>query len=185
MQKLSRQQKGMKNYPGCKDLRVKWMLWWDISFKHAKQFFDRKSLKYLINTLYTLNNPLYHKYTENTRWVSSDIKRIRQGFENARWIARICWAIQHAFSSQVRALYQKTWTWYFIYQFTLQTSDYDLIMEFNVDPRSLMSFKKCNVTLTWYKQLQWDRQSLSGQCATMQLIWEVTDKICISRYIKQ
>ena len=35
----------------------------------------------------------------------------------------------------------------FIYQFTLHSGDYDLILDFHVDSTSLMSFKKCNVTL--------------------------------------
>ena len=50
--------------------------------------------------------------------------------------------------------YQKTQTWYSIYQFThyftLQTSDYDVIFDVCVDLASLAtSFKKCNVIMTW------------------------------------
>ena len=44
--------------------------------------------------------------------------------------------------------YQKTLTWYFIYQFILQTGNYDLIMDFYAISTSLVAFKKCNVTLT-------------------------------------
>ena len=36
-----------------------------------------------------------------------------------------------------------------VYKFTLQTSDYDIIIEISVDSMSLtMSFKKCNVMIT-------------------------------------
>ena len=50
--------------------------------------------------------------------------------------------------------YQKTGTWYSIYQFTsrftVQTSDYDVIIDFRVDSMSLTtSFKKCNIMMTW------------------------------------
>ena len=36
-----------------------------------------------------------------------------------------------------------------VYKFTLQTSDYDIIIEISVNSMSLtMSFKKCNVMMT-------------------------------------
>ena len=41
----------------------------------------------------------------------------------------------------------------------------------------MMSFKKCNVMYTWYRYMLGDRQHLSGQRATTQLIWEVTNKV--------
>ena len=43
---------------------------------------------------------LSHNYenTENDRRMSFDIKFTRQDFENACWITKLCWAIQHTFS---------------------------------------------------------------------------------------
>ena len=83
---------------------------------------------------------------ENTRWVSFDIKFTRQGFEDACW-HREAWEIydisslaerfnKHSQSLAWYTWYQKPQTWYSVYQFahclTLQTSDYDVIVDFCV-----------------------------------------------------
>ena len=79
--------------------------------------------------------------------------------------------------SQSRAWYQKTRTWYSIYQFThcstLQASDYDVIFEFCVDSASLAtSFKK----VQRHHDLNKRRTMFIRQRAAIQLIKEVTDK---------
>ena len=78
--------------------------------------------------------------------------------------------------------YQNTRTWYSIYHitswFTLQTSDNDIFIDFCVASMSMTtSYKKCNVIMTWWRHMPWDRLCLSGQRETMHLIWEVTDNI--------
>ena len=93
---------------------------------------------------------------ENTRWVSFDIKFTRQGFENACWHRETCWAIQQAFSkpSLVNLISKDANLVFYLSVYPLlnsfQTSDYDVIFYFCVDPVSLAtSFKKCNVIMTW------------------------------------
>ena len=67
------------------------------------------------------------EYIENYRGVSFDIKFTRQDFENA------CW---HRISLP---------SW-----FTLQTSEYDVMIDFCDDSASLATwFKTCNVIMTW------------------------------------
>ena len=58
----------------------------------------------------------------------------------------------------------------FIFQYALLSGGLDSMS-------LMMSFIKCNVMYTWHRYMLGDRQHLSGQCATMQLIWEVTDKV--------
>ena len=63
-----------------------------------------------------------------------DIKFTRQGFENACWHREACRAIQHAFSklSLVNVISKDANLIFSIYQFTnwftLETSDYDVII---------------------------------------------------------
>ena len=64
---------------------------------------------------------------------------------------------------------KKKQTWYFIYQFThcftRQTSNYDVIFYFCVNSVSLaMSFKKCNVIMTWWRHMPWDRHFYQATC---------------------
>ena len=87
--------------------------------------------------------------------MSFDIKFTRQGFENGCRIARLCRAIRHAFSKPclvnliskdvnlVLYLINQSTRW-----FTLQTREYDIIINFCVDSASLATlFKKCNVIM--------------------------------------
>ena len=73
---------------------------------------------------------------ENTRWVSLDIKFIRQGFENACWHREACRAIQHAFSkpSLVNLISKDANLVFYLSVYpllnTLQTSDYEVIFDF-------------------------------------------------------
>ena len=75
-----------------------------IGYKENKSYRIRRSVKDTNN--YNLsyqqgstdNDILKRRIENHTRWVSFDIKFTRQGFENACWIARLCLAIQHAFS---------------------------------------------------------------------------------------
>ena len=93
---------------------------------------------------------------ENTRWVSFDIKFTRQGFENAGWHRKACWAIQYAFTkpSLVNLISKDTNLVFYLSVYpllnTLQTRDYDIIFDFCVDSASLAtSFKKWNIIMTW------------------------------------
>ena len=125
-------------------------------------------------------------YTENTRWVSSDIQFTRQGFENVRWHHEACQVIQQAFSKpSLVNLISKEWTCYSIYQLThcwtlfkLAIITYFLFLCWKASLATL--FKKCNVSATssWPDKCNMprDRKRLLGYVETIQLILGVTDR---------
>ena len=127
--------------------------WHETYFETFFGWWGRENIKIL--SLRSLQRCYGRHYIKYTRWVSFDIKFTRQGFEKAFIHRKACRAIQHAFLKQsLLTWYQKTQTWYSIYQFTyrftLQTIDYDVLFNFCVISASLeTSFKKCNVIMTW------------------------------------